>query len=96
MIRSFGDIYRTLFGLELSVMFQYRAAVVIWLLGLVLWPVIHMIVWLTVAESKGGSVGDYDAGAIAATAPAPIADIKVLRFTDSRSSRSSRFWPRSS
>ena len=66
MIRSFGDIYRTLFGLELSVMFQYRAAVVIWLLGLVLWPVIHMIVWLTVAESKGGSVGDYDAGAIAA------------------------------
>ncbi|MBT6148017.1 MAG: ABC transporter permease [Gemmatimonadetes bacterium] len=66
MIRGFGDIYRTLFGLELSVMFQYRAAVVIWLLGLVLQPVVYMVVWLTVAESKGGKVGDFDAGAIAA------------------------------
>lgn len=66
MIRGFIDIYRTLFGMELSVMFQYRAAVVIWLLGLVLQPVVHMVVWLTVAESKGGSVEDFDAGTIAA------------------------------
>ena len=63
---GFGDIYRTLFALELSVMFQYRAAVVIWLLGLVLQPVVLMIVWLTVARSRGGTVGDFDAGGIAA------------------------------
>ncbi|HCL29033.1 MAG TPA: ABC transporter permease [Candidatus Latescibacteria bacterium] len=66
MSRGFGDIYLTLFGLELSVMFQYRAAVVIWLLGLVLQPVVYMVVWLRVAEAKGGKVGDFDAGSIVA------------------------------
>lgn len=65
-IRGFADIYRTLFALELSGMLQYRAAVVIWLLGLVLQPVVYMVVWLTVAESKGGQVGDFDSGGIAA------------------------------
>lgn len=66
MIRGFGDIYRTLFAMELSVMFQYRAAVIIWLLGLVLQPVIYMVVWLTVEESRGGPIGDYGPGSIAA------------------------------
>lgn len=66
MIRGLADVYRTLFALELSVMFQYRASVVIWLLGLVLQPVIYMVVWLRVAESRGGQVGDFDAGSIAA------------------------------
>ena len=67
MSRPFVDIYRTLFGLELSVMFQYRAAVVIWLLGLVLQPVIYLVVWLTVAASRAdGKVGDFDAGSLAA------------------------------
>ena len=62
----FGDIYRTLFKIELAVMFQYRAAVVIWLIGLVLQPVIYLVVWLTVAETEGGRVGDFDAGSLSA------------------------------
>ena len=48
----FGDIYRTLFRLELAIMFQYRASVVIWLIGLVLQPVIYLVVWLTVARAR--------------------------------------------
>lgn len=67
MIASFLDIYRTLFGVELSTMFQYRASVVIWLLGLVLQPVIYMVVWLTVAASRpDAQVGGFDRGEIAA------------------------------
>ena len=63
----FGDIYRTLFKIELAVMFQYRAAVVIWLIGLVLQPVIYLVVWLTVAKAQDdGKVGDFDASSLAA------------------------------
>ena len=29
-------------------------------------PLIHLVVWLTVAASKGGQVGDFDSGALAA------------------------------
>ena len=62
----FGDIYRTLFKIELAVMFQYRAAVVIWLIGLVLQPVIYLVVWLTVAKAQDdGKVGDFDASSLA-------------------------------
>lgn len=66
MRRGLADVYRTLFGLELAVMFQYRAAVVIWLLGMALEPVVYLVVWLTVARSRGGQVGDYDPGSLAA------------------------------
>ena len=68
MVRAlFGDIYRTLFRLELAIMFQYRASVVIWLIGLVLQPVIYLVVWLTVARARDdGMVGDFDAGSLAA------------------------------
>ena len=52
MIAAFANVYRTLFGLELAALFQYRGAMVIWLLGLMLQPLIHLVVWLTVAASK--------------------------------------------
>ena len=66
MIAGLAGVYRTLFSLELAELFQYRAAMVIWLLGLMLQPLIHLVVWLTVAASKGGRVGDFDSGALAA------------------------------
>lgn len=60
------NIYSTLLRTDLAVMLQYRVAVIIWLLGLVLQPVIFLVVWLTVAESRGGQVGDFDKSALAA------------------------------
>jgi ABC-2 type transport system permease protein len=38
---------------------QYRAANLIWLIGAVLEPVIYLVVWDTVAQVQGGSVGDF-------------------------------------
>lgn len=38
---------------------QYRTALVIWLIGIVLQPVIYLVVWSTVSTSAGGSVGGY-------------------------------------
>jgi ABC-2 type transport system permease protein len=47
-------------------MIQYRAALVIWLIGQVLDPVIYLIVWSTVSEASGGQVGGYTTGDFAA------------------------------
>lgn len=59
-------IYATLLRTELAVMLQYRAAMLIWLLGLLLQPVVYLVVWLTVARSRDGSVGDFDEPGLAA------------------------------
>ena len=51
-----ADLYRAEFRTSLATMFQYRAALVIWLISQVLDPVIYLIVWSTVAAASGGSV----------------------------------------
>ena len=48
------DIYPVLFRTDIAVQFQYRAAMVIWLIGLVVQPIVYLVVWLTVAASQGG------------------------------------------
>ena len=65
-MRGFADIYAVLFRTEVAEMLQYRAALVIWLIGLVLQPIIFLVVWLTVADSRGGQVGEFDKAALAA------------------------------
>jgi ABC-2 type transport system permease protein len=45
---------------------QYRVALAIWMIGLVLEPVIYLVVWRTVAESSGGQVGGFTPGGFAA------------------------------
>ncbi len=60
------EIYRANFKTWIALQLQYRAALVIWLLGMVLEPVIYLIVWSTVARSSGGQVGGYSAGDFAA------------------------------
>jgi ABC-2 type transport system permease protein len=62
----FSDIYTTLFKISVAIMLQYRAVLVIWLIGLVLQPIIYLVVWLTVAEARGGQVGDFDKAGLAA------------------------------
>jgi ABC-2 type transport system permease protein len=60
------NLYRAQFRTSLATMFQYRAALVIWLLGQVLDPVIYLIVWSTVSVASGGEVGGYTTGEFAA------------------------------
>jgi len=40
-------------------MFQYRASLVIWMIGQVLEPLVYLIVWTIVSNTSGGSVGSY-------------------------------------
>ncbi len=46
--------------------FQYRAANYFYMIGMVAEPVVYLVVWSTVADAQGGSVGGYTAGALAA------------------------------
>ena len=55
------DIYTTLFRTDLAVQFQYRAAMVIWLIGRVIEALVFLSVWTAVAESQGGQVGGFSA-----------------------------------
>jgi ABC-2 type transport system permease protein len=65
-VTALWDVYQTQFRLSLAEQFQYRGAVLIWLLGLVLQPVIYFTVWSTVAESSDGNVDGYTARTFAA------------------------------
>jgi ABC-2 type transport system permease protein len=53
------DVYRGHFRTTIATQLQYRMALIIWLIGLVLEPLIYLVVWSTVARSGGGEVGGY-------------------------------------
>lgn len=53
------DIYRAQLKKSLLIQFQYRVAMMIWMLDIVISPVIYMVVWSSVARSSAGSVGGY-------------------------------------
>lgn len=59
-------IYRVLLRTKLLLQLQYRAALVLWMLDMVLNPLIYLVVWSTVATSNGGSLDGYTPGAFAA------------------------------
>lgn len=65
-MKGLTDIYATLFRTEAAVQLQYRAALVIWLIGRVVQPVVYLVVWLTVAQARGGQVGGFSGGDLAA------------------------------
>jgi ABC-2 type transport system permease protein len=65
-VTALWDVYQTQFRTSLAEQFQYRGAVLIWVLGLVLQPVIYLTVWSTVAASSDGSVDGYTARTFAA------------------------------
>ena len=56
---AFYSIYRGYFRTALFVQFQYRIAMLIWLLGGIIEPLMYLVVWRTVAQQQGGSVGGY-------------------------------------
>lgn len=58
-------LYRAQFKTTIAGQLQYRGALVIWMLGLVLAPVIYLAVWSAVARSQGGSVDGFTAAQFA-------------------------------
>ena len=64
--RLLAAAYRAYFRKTFAVQLQYRASLLIWLIGTVLEPVIYLVVWTTVADASGGSVNGYTAGDFAA------------------------------
>lgn len=59
MLFSLFDAYRARFKVAIAVQFQYRVALVIWLLFTVLEPVVYLSVWSAVARYGGGQVGGF-------------------------------------
>jgi ABC-2 type transport system permease protein len=56
---AYAEIYWMQFKTQLAVQFQYRVAMVIWLIGMVIEPVMYLVVWSTVARYQGGEVGGF-------------------------------------
>jgi ABC-2 type transport system permease protein len=60
------DAYLAQLKVTFAVQLQYRASLMIWLLGTVLEPTIYLVVWSTVARAQGGQVGGFSPGEFAA------------------------------
>jgi len=79
-MRRLIGVYRAKFRAEIASQFAYRGALVIWLLGLVIEPIVSLVVWTTVAETQGGSVGGFTAATFAAYFVA-VMIVNQLTFT---------------
>jgi ABC-2 type transport system permease protein len=64
--RSMADFYVTTMRTQVQTQFQYRAATYMYLIGMVAEPVIYLVVWTTIAEQNGGTVGGLTTGQLAA------------------------------
>lgn len=60
------DFYLTNMRIALATQFQYRVANYLYMIGMVVEPVVYLVVWSTVAQARGGSVGSYTPGQFAA------------------------------
>jgi len=58
-MKALLELYVQQFKTTLAAMFQYRASLLIWMIGHVLEPLVYLVVWSVVSNSAGGSVGDY-------------------------------------
>ena len=65
-LRSLADFYVTTMRTAVQEQFQYRAATYMYLIGMVAEPVIYLVVWSTIADQSGGTVGGLTAGQFAA------------------------------
>jgi ABC-2 type transport system permease protein len=52
-------IYRAHFLTWTAVQLQYRVAMIIWLIGTIIDPIIYLVVWSTVADASDGAVGGF-------------------------------------
>lgn len=53
------SIYRAQFRITFATQLQYRAELLIWLIGMILEPVIYLVVWSAVSTAKGGAVDGF-------------------------------------
>jgi ABC-2 type transport system permease protein len=58
-VNGLRELYAQQFKTTFASMLQYRASLVIWMIGHVLEPLVYLIVWSTVSTAGGGSVGAY-------------------------------------
>jgi ABC-2 type transport system permease protein len=65
-MKRYLDYYLTTMKIAILSQFQYRAQNYFYMIGMIAEPVIYLVVWSTVAENQGGSVGGYTAGGFAA------------------------------
>src|SRR5262245_43131374 len=65
-MKQLWSIYRVLLRTKLLAQLQYRTALVLWLLDMILQPVIYLVVWSTEARAHGGTVDGYTPGTFAA------------------------------
>ena len=65
-MKGLAALYGAQFKTTIAGQLQYRMALVIWMLGLVLSPVVYLAVWAAVARSQGGEVDGFTAGDFAA------------------------------
>jgi ABC-2 type transport system permease protein len=62
-MKALFQLYIQQFKTTFATMFQYRASLIIWMIGQVLEPLVYLIVWSTVSNSNGGNIGSYNTGA---------------------------------
>ncbi len=65
-MKRYLDFYLTSMKMAILQQFQYRAQNYFYMIGMIAEPVVYLVVWSTVANQQGGSVGGYTAGAFAA------------------------------
>ena len=58
-LRDFLAFYVQQFKTTFATMVQYRASLIIWTISAVLEPLVYLVVWSTVSNGRGGSVGSY-------------------------------------
>jgi ABC-2 type transport system permease protein len=66
VIKPLVEVYVAQLKTSLTVQFQYRMSMVIWMIGRVIQPLIYLVVWTTIARTRGGAINGYDEGDFAA------------------------------
>jgi ABC-2 type transport system permease protein len=61
VINTILAVYAAQLKTSLAVQFQYRASLVIWMIGRIMQPLIFLVVWTTIANARGGEVAGYAA-----------------------------------
>ncbi len=58
-MRALLDLYSQQFRTTFASFVQYRASIVIWMIGHILEPLIYLVIWSVVSRSSGGSTGGF-------------------------------------
>ncbi len=65
-MRRVFDFYLTTMKIAILQQFQYRAANYFYMIGMIAEPIIYLVVWSTIANAQGGSVGGFTPAEFAA------------------------------